>query len=365
MHRHIVLAVLAVSLAIPATGSAQSTAERERERIERERERAQEAVDRKREREQEARDREREARDRERERRDRDREREQERRDRELERRQRDAAGSLDTTVVFDARGTVVVNCPGGDIVVTASDRNELKVRARTENGAIRFTSNGSRATLEPATGRGCRDGHFEVIVPAGARVTANSWNGSINVRGVQGDVEASTQSADIIIRDAGGRLDVESLSGDITVQGAKGETMMHTVSGDIEVGGARGDVEIETVSGDIVLRDVLARQIRTHTTSGDLVFGGQIVDGGRYEFSTHSGAVRLALPSDVGAQLSVSTFNGGIESDFPITLKAGEHGIGASQAKKLSFTLGQGNARIIAETFSGDITLTSTGRRR
>jgi DUF4097 and DUF4098 domain-containing protein YvlB len=53
-----------------------------------------------------------------------------------------------------------------------------------------------------------------------------------------------------------------------------------------------------------------------------------------------------------------VSTFNGGIESDFPITLKAGEHGIGAAQAKRLSFTVGRGTARIVAETFSGDITL-------
>jgi DUF4097 and DUF4098 domain-containing protein YvlB len=74
---------------------------------------------------------------------------------------------------------------------------------------------------------------------------------------------------------------------------------------------------------------------------------------------------VRLRLPAAVGAQLSVSTFNGGIESDFPITLKPGEHGIGASQAKRLNFTLGQGSARILAETFSGDITLTSNGRRR
>ena len=56
-----------------------------------------------------------------------------------------------------------------------------------------------------------------------------------------------------------------------------------------------------------------------------------------------------------MGAQLSISTFSGAIDSDFPITLRAGEHGIGAAQAKRLNFTLGQGTARIIAETFSGD----------
>lgn len=354
MYRHIVLAAAVLVLAVPASGSAQTTAEeRERARIEREREQAEQARQRKLE--QAERDREREQ-----DRRDRDREREQERWERERERRERESAGSLDTTVAFDARGTVTVTCPQGAVIVTGSDRNEIRVRARTENGAIRFTSNGMRATLEPASGRGCNDGRFEITVPAGARVSARSWSGSVSVKGVRGDLETRTQSADVDLRDVG-RIDVESLSGDVTIHGVTGESMIHTVSGDIELDTARGDVEIETVSGDIDLRDVVAKQIRTHTTSGDVEFSGQILPDGRYEYNTHSGEIRLALPADVGAQLNVATFNGAIESDFPITLQAGKD----HDNKRLSFTLGQGTARISAETFSGDITLTSNGRRR
>jgi DUF4097 and DUF4098 domain-containing protein YvlB len=354
MYRHIVLAAAVLVLAVPASGSAQSTAEdRERVRIEREKEKAEETRQRKLD--DAERDREREAarREREQERRDRDREREQ-------ERRQREMAGSLDTTVAFDARGIVTITCPQGAVIVTGSDRNEIKVRARTENGAIRFTSNGMRATLEPASGRGCNDGRFEVTVPVGARVSARSWSGSVSVKGVHGDLETRTQSADVDIRDAG-RIDVESMSGDVTIQVANGESMIHTVSGDVQLGAARGDVEIETVSGDIDLRDVVAKQIRIHTTSGDVDFAGQILADGRYEYNTHSGEIRLALPGDVGAQLNVATYSGGIESDFPITLQAGKD----HDNKRLSFTLGQGTARITAETFSGDITLTSKGRRR
>jgi DUF4097 and DUF4098 domain-containing protein YvlB len=104
---------------------------------------------------------------------------------------------------------------------------------------------------------------------------------------------------------------------------------------------------------------------VRTRTTSGDISFVGQIQGDGRYEFNTHSGDIDLVLPPNVGAQLSISTFNGSIDSDFPITLRAGEHGIGAEQAKRLNFTLGQGNARIVAETFSGEVTLSSTARHR
>lgn len=357
MNRTIVIAFAAAfALAVPLSGSAQQSErdrEREQERIEREREKAQDAADRKREKAQEAADHKRE--------RDEElREQGQERRERARER-AREAAGSLDTTVVFDAHGMVSVSCPGGAVTVIGSDRNEIKVRARTENGAIRFTSNGMRATLEPSQGRGCSDGHFEVTVPVGARVSASSWSGSATVRGVRGDVEIRTQSADIDVRNVG-RLDLETLSGDVSITGVTGDATVHTVSGDISLTGVRGDVvEAETVSGDLELHDVVAKQVRTNTTSGDLDFDGQILDAGRYDFNTHSGEIRLELPPAVGAQLSISTFSGAIDSDFPITLKAGEHG----SSKRLNFTLGQGSARINAETFSGDINLKSTGSRR
>jgi DUF4097 and DUF4098 domain-containing protein YvlB len=180
----------------------------------------------------------------------------------------------------------------------------------------------------------------------------------------VHGDLEANVQSGNIEVRDAGDRVDLASLSGDISLMGVRGTVSIHTLSGDVRLDGARGEVEVETVSGDMQLGDIVSKQVRTHSTSGDLTFAGAVASGGRYEFTTHSGELRLRLPSDVGAQLTVSTFSGGIESDFPITLKAGEHGIGVSQAKKINFTLGQGSARIVAETFSGDVVLTSNGRR-
>lgn len=340
--------VIALMLALPVTAFAQSSAERDREReqarIEREREREQARIER------------------DRETRQRNLERAQERAERDRERaREREEklrSGSLDTTVAFDAHGAVTVSCPGGSVTVTGSALNEVRVHARTENGGIRFSSSGTRATVEPASGRGCSDGQFDVTVPAGTRVVAGTWSGSVTVRNVHGDIEIHSQSGDVEVRDAGDRLDVETLSGGVSVSGVRGESNIHTISGDLTLSGARGNVDVETVSGDLDLRDVIAKQVRTHTTSGEVTFQGSILDAGRYEFNTHSGGIGLHVPSDIGAQLSIATFSGGIESDFPITLITGSHGIGAAQAKRLNFTVGRGTARIIAETFSGDITL-------
>ena len=355
MSRHIVLLLAALALAAPTPGRAQSTdREREQERIERERERERDRRERDREQAEERAERAREQAE---ARAERDREREQTRREREL-------AGALDTTVTFDARGTVNVSCPGGDVIVTGTARNQIVVKARTERGAIRFASSGGNATLEPAASRGCNDAHFELSVPAGVHLVTNTWSGSLRVSGVKGEIDAHAQSGDVDVRDAGDDVEVETLSGDVTIQGASGAVNVHTVSGDISLTGGRGTVEMETVSGDIELRDVVSSQVRTNSTSGDLTFAGAIVNAGRYQFETHSGELRLELPANVGAELSLSTFSGEIDSAFPITLTPGAHGIGASQAKKLTFSLGQGSARIIAETFSGDVTLTSTGRR-
>jgi len=358
MSRPFVVLLAALVLAVPASGSAQSTSdeakERAREAQEQARERAQERAERAREQAEERAERAREQAE----------ERAERARDREEEMRERSKSGALDTTVVFDAKGTLNVGCAGGDVVVTGTPRNEIKVHAQTERGAIRFTSNGTTATLEPVYNRSCEDAHFEVSVPMGTHVVANTWSGSLTVQHVVGEIEGHAQSGDITVHDAGDRVEVETLSGDVIVQGAKGDASIHTLSGDVQLDGAHGNVEIETVSGDIELKDVISRHVRTNSTSGDLSYAGTIENGGRYEFTTHSGELRLRLPANVGAQLSLSTFSGEIDSDFPITLKAGEHGIGSAQAKRLEFSLGQGTARIIAETFSGDVTLTSVGRR-
>ena len=337
MYRSTILFIAALSLAAPARSSAQTSSERARERAAAQAERDREARER--------------AAEKARDRAERD-------RDRETERQERLKSSSLDTLVAFDARGTLNVSCPGGTVTVTASDRNEIRIKARTESGAIRFTSNGARAILEPASGRGCSDGRFDVTVPAGTRVAATTWSGAVHVHGVHGDLELHAQSGDIDVRDAGDRVDIDALSGAVTVMGVKGETNIRTVSGDLVLTGARGNVVIESVSGDMALRDVIAKQVRVHTTNGDVSFQGAILEAGRYEFNTHSGEIGLQLGADIGADLSISTFSGGIESDFPITLKAGDHGIGAAQAKRLNFTVGRGTARILAETFSGDITL-------
>jgi DUF4097 and DUF4098 domain-containing protein YvlB len=277
----------------------------------------------------------------------------------------RDSRSNIDTTFAFDARGTVSLTLGSGDIVVSAWSRDQIRVHATSENGGIRLDATGSRVSVELAGAYRNDDSRFEITVPAGVRVIARAQSGDISITGTQGEVDARAQSGDIRVDGVSNRLDIGTLSGDIEARSVTGDVQIKSVSGDIQISDFKGDFEGESVSGSIVLRNAAGRYVRSHTTSGDLVYEGAVDPSGRYELSAHSGDIRLAIPSNANAQLSISTWSGTIDSDFPITLRPGEHGIGSAQAKRFTFEIGGGAARITAETFSGDITIGSRGASR
>jgi DUF4097 and DUF4098 domain-containing protein YvlB len=89
---------------------------------------------------------------------------------------------------------------------------------------------------------------------------------------------------------------------------------------------------------------------------SGDIIYTGTIEPAGRYNFEAHSGTIRLNIPRATGAQFSVETFSGDLSTDFPVTVppRSGRH------EGRVEFTIGDGRARVTAQTFSGRIIINS-----
>lgn len=275
-----------------------------------------------------------------------------------------DYRSRIDTTFAFDKGGTVTLVATSGDIAVTASTNDQVHVHAESEEDNLRLDASRSNMMLEVSGMRhGGGDTRFEVAVPQGVRVVARSQSGDVTIRGTHGEVEVHSMNGDVTVEDVGSRLTVASLSGSITAGNVAGNVEVATTSGDVTFTNLRGDADIASVSGDIELRGVTARTARVKTTSGDVVYDGLIDPSGRYDLYTHSGDIRLHVQRDASAQLSVSTWSGGIDSEFPITLKPGEHNIGSAQSKRFTFDIGGGAARISAETFSGDITVSANGK--
>lgn len=269
---------------------------------------------------------------------------------------------SLDTTVAFSNDGTIDLTNISGDIIVTGWDKGEVRIRARSERGDLDFSYSRSRITIDERSergrwGRGRRntddeDTRYELSVPRGVRIIAHSTSGDIKLRGTGGEVEANTLSGDITVENATKRVEIGTVSGDVNASGLKGDIEANSVSGGVTLEDIEGDVKIESTSGDLSITNARSREIDASTTSGEIVFSGTLAADGRYEFHSHSGNVELHVPSSSNAHFAVETYSGEMGSDFPITLQPGQR----SRGRKFEFNVGNGGARVIAETFSGNV---------
>jgi DUF4097 and DUF4098 domain-containing protein YvlB len=264
---------------------------------------------------------------------------------------------SIDTTFRMDKGGVVDLSVTFGDIIVTGTSGTNVRIRATAPSGRVRLRASATLATLRTSGDRGGRDDvRYEVTVPAGIRVLMHNTHGDLTVTGLKGDLEAVNISGDINITDMTGLAKIESVSGDIIATGLSGGARIETASGDVRISDATGELLIDNTSGTTVLSNVRSSSVRAESVSGTVRFQGAIDPSGKYDFASHSGNIRLALPANTGALLTLSTYNGSIDSEFPITLQQGPSG---SKEKELQFRLGSGSARLTAETFSGNIIIT------
>ena len=181
---------------------------------------------------------------------------------------------------------------------------------------------------------------NFVVQVPSGPNYQFESLStasGDIKVSGVAGDLHAKTASGDVTIGPMIGSVDVKTASGDVEITDVQGTVKASAASGDVKIHGVAGTVNASTASGDV---DV--ELIRIEGT-GDL------------KFSSASGDVTVKVPAQLSAQVEMSTVNGSVKTDFPLTieeLKPNERG------QKATGLLGSGAVKLTISTASGDVKL-------
>ncbi|MBA3655977.1 MAG: DUF4097 family beta strand repeat protein [Gemmatimonadaceae bacterium] len=260
----------------------------------------------------------------------------------------------IDTVVPLERGGTVDLTIISGRIRVTGWDRQDVKLSASIDRGYVRMDAGMSRVRLSVEGDRGrAGEAVFDLSVPRGTRLVMNSVSGDIVSARTLGEVNAESVSGDIEISDVLRRLSIESVSGSQKITDVVGDVRAAAVSGRIEMDNITGDIDAESVSGRVIMLDVKSKFVKAGSVSGRVVFAGAIDPAGRYEFESHSGSIRLAVPENTGAMLRVETFSGHVESDFPVTLQPNRGG-----QNRFEFQIGNGRARISAESFSGSINI-------
>jgi DUF4097 and DUF4098 domain-containing protein YvlB len=205
----------------------------------------------------------------------------------------------------------------------------------------------------------------YTITVPATASVEVSSISGSLKVSGVSGAVRLSTVSGSATATDVPHLEVAKSVSGRVSLSGvaADGDVTVGSVSGAVAMHGVKArSLELASVSGDLTIDDARCDRLTANSVSGSVEYSGELAPRGRYDITTHSGGVRLALPGTIGFDLTANTFSGAIRSDFAMTVGGDAsreiRGHGMSN-HAIHGTVGDGSATLTIRTFSGNVVIT------
>jgi len=129
-------------------------------------------------------------------------------------------------------------------------------------------------------------------------------------------------------------RVNVGTGRGEVTVERVGSAVSASTGAGRVYVSTARGPVNVSTGAGDVDVR------IQSSPADADVTA------------VTGSGLIRVAVPSDINADVDAESQNGSLRSDFEITI------FGRIDAHHIRGTIGRGGSRIRLQTGNGRIEL-------
>ena len=267
-----------------------------------------------------------------------------------------DSPERVDTTLTLDRNGTVRISIYSGRVNVTGATGSSVRIRGTAERDEMQIRSRPGMisVSLEPERGRGGR-AEFDVTVPIGTNVVLEAFSAPFTVRGVKGPAQIETLSGSVQLSDAVGPVEVEAVSGNVDITNVDGNVRAEAVSGGVTVTNVTGDIDAESVSGRVSISGARSRSVRAESVSGSIGYSGSIESSGSYSFTSHSGRLNLGLPTNAGATVSLETFSGSVDSDFPVTLET-QKSKGHGHETQMEFRIGDGRARIVLETFSGAI---------
>lgn len=270
-------------------------------------------------------------------------------------------AQSTDTTVAVTPNARIQIQNFAGTIAVRAWDRSAVRVVTnRMERDEVRITGRESAVSIATVARTGApAPVNYEITVPAGASLDIGGTYTEITIEGVRGPVSAATVQGGVTLRGGDGVISLKSVEGVVSVRDARGRIEANGVNRGIVVSNVTGDIVAETVNGSIALDGIESSNVEAVTVNGRVTYEGVIHDRGRYRFATHNGTIIVSVPEQANATIAAVTYEGSFSSRFDVPVAATT---GAGVQRRATFALGNGSARIEAESFQGSIVLARPG---
>jgi DUF4097 and DUF4098 domain-containing protein YvlB len=149
---------------------------------------------------------------------------------------------------------------------------------------------------------------HFEITGPAASDVDAHTSDGALEVDGFSGQLDLSTSD------------------GKLTATNCAGSIKSHVSDGEMRITRMQGGLEARSSDGPMLLEGTFkGLDIRSSDGKVDItVRPGSAMDR-PWSVQSSDGDVRLQLPEGFSADLDVSTSDGRIQMDHPVTMTGGK----------------------------------------
>ena len=191
--------------------------------------------------------------------------------------------------------------------VTNAADSVQIKTKYPENQNYNRRNREDSAASVE-----------YTLTIPRQARLQgAELVNGSLDLEGVRGDVNASL------------------VNGTVRANGLGGDVKISTVNGGVKANGLGGDVKISSVNGGVEANVANLDSSKSVTVS------------------SVNGSIVLYVPSGASADVKASTVHGAITNDFGLTVDDGQY-VGHS----LNGQIGSGGAKVRLNNVNGPIAI-------
>lgn len=221
---------------------------------------------------------------------------------------------------------------------------------------------------------------HKTVPLSANGRVSLENINGNVEISGwekndVQIDavksardqerldeakieVEGSGDSVSIRTRYPEGQTNNNPASVHYTLHVPSGARLdkIQLVNGNLEVSQVLGEVNASLVNGKLTAHDLSGRaKLSTVNGSSDVEYR-TLANVDDIKISAVNGSINLMLPASPNAQVSASTVNGHIKSDFPMQVESEFTG------RRMTGTLGSGGTHIDLSNVNGSTHIAPVG---
>ncbi len=200
---------------------------------------------------------------------------------------------------------------------------NEAEARERLAPARVSLARQGGGSVAVSLRRAACRNCSFradlQIDAPAATRrIVLVTEEGPIEVRAIEGDVEAETTGGRIALDSIGGEARVLTAGGDIALGSIGGDVRGETAGGSIGLRRARGGAALNTSGGSIrvgridgVLRaDTLGGGIEVEEAAGRVFVG---TNGGTIRIGRALGAVNA---STAGGSIQVDEAPGGVHAE-------------------------------------------------